>query len=467
LKLYAQSPTTAPASGTLRVSDDYIAVAASEEEVLSDSLQTMFLKVWLHLSLLLFPLGSMLIIYMCDPVQLLLGDKTWFILEDEHMHGTISALIQISILIIFYIFLMDLAGIYFTVTATLISANSHSAFYISTLTGVIIDVVAFVWMLFVLFYSIIYVIKSYVSQGMSLYQADRLAYTRVKKLLTSTVMAAVLSFFNHVHFIILAFIADPFHAGSMAMMFIAYFFIFYLVLRQFYNRIVLHSNKTPGTAAPQKLCNKCSVKLDKKLTSSTRGHKRILTASQSAYLMSSKRDSGCDCFISGPGFHIPFSVRVVVLSLVAVCPLLLLYVAVITTVFFSLPLTKTVEDSPSRLYSIYQGTGLVIVALLTYNILLRPASFSITKVTERLAKRLRLPEHTNYWNKLTDEEKCAKVVATLMEKHLNSELYNTFSSDNEDDSRDGSKSRGQGNTAEDVEDKSQDDSNLIIKQSTV
>lgn len=63
----------------------------------------------------------------------------------------------------------------------------------------------------------------------------------------------------------------------------------------------------------------------------------------------------------------------------------------------SLPMTKSIEDAPSRLYTLYQGTGLLIVSLLAYNILLNPASFSIPKTLERLAKRLHLPESINYW----------------------------------------------------------------------
>ena len=408
------------------MSDEYIAVAASEEEIASDSLQSVFLKVWLHFTLVLFPLGSLLVIYICDPVQLLLGDKTWFILEDEHVHGTIAALVQIAILLTFYIFFLDVAGIYFTLNGSL-SAQYHSAFYMSTITGVFIDVVAFLWVLFVISYSFVYVVRSYIRQRTSLYLADRLIYNKAKKFMTSTVLAAFLSFFNHVHFIILAFIADPFHAGSIGIMLIAVFFIMYFVFRQFYNRVVLHANKHPGNVAPHKLCQKCSVEFDKKLKElpNLLPLQRVVTRAESAYLLSEKAPKQCDCFVSGPGCHTPFSVRVVLLSLGTVAPFLLVYVGMIIVLFFNLPLTKTIEDSPSRLYSIYQGTGLIIVALLSYNILLRPSSFSIVKVTERLAKRLRLPDHTNYWNKLTDEEKTAKVIATLMERHFKTELYKT------------------------------------------
>ena len=448
------------------MSDDYIAVAASEEKVLSDSVQSMFVKVWLHLTLVVVPLGSLLIIYICDPVQLLLGDKTWSILEDEHVHGTIAAIIQIAILLIFYIFIMDLAGIYFTITTNTLTAENHSGFYMSTMTGVFIDVIAFAWVLFVLFYSIMYVIKSYINQGMSLYLADRLAYNKVKKFLTSTTLAAVLSFFNHIQYIIIAFMSDPFHAGTTAIIFIAFFFIFYFVFRQFYNRVVLHSNKHPGNVAPHKLCNQCIGKLEQKLNS-RKSRKIILSESESAYLQSEQADKKCDCFISGPGCHTPFSVRVVLLSLSTVCPFLLVYVGMIIVLFFSLPFTKTIEDSPSRLYSIYQGTGLLIVSLLTYNIVLRPANFSLVKVTERLAKRLQLPQHTNYWNKLTDEEKVAKVISTFMEKHLKVKLYETFSSNSDDESSERGGSSGRSEGVEELADKSHDIINLIVKESKV
>ncbi len=102
------------------------------------------------------------------------------------------------------------------------------------------------------------------------------------------------------------------------------------------------------------------------------------------------------------------------------------------------------------------------MALLSYNILLRPASFSIVKVTERLAKRLRLPDNTNYWNKLTDEEKFAKLVATLMEKHFQTDLYKTFPS--EEDIVDKTDMEEQ---ADSVEIKTQDVIALVAKQSSV
>lgn len=150
LKLYAQSATTGPFSATQHISDAYTAVAASWIEVSKDLLQSDFVKAWLHIILVLFPLSTWLVLYLCDPVQLLLGDKTWTMLEDEHAHSTLAAMIQIAVIFTTLVFIMDIIGIYFTVTSNLITYNVNTAFYLSTVTGLVIDVGAFVWVLIVL-----------------------------------------------------------------------------------------------------------------------------------------------------------------------------------------------------------------------------------------------------------------------------------------------------------------------------
>lgn len=447
MKLYAQSATTGPSSGTIRVSDSYVAVAASLDEILSDSLQSNFVKVWLHFTVVMFPLGTLLMLYLCEPAQLLLGDNTWSALEDEQAHGTVAALIQISVLITLYIFTLDIAGLYFTITSDFISFQSNSAFYLSTVTGVVIDLVAFVWVMFVLASCILFVVKEFLrKRRMMAEPRDQAASNSIQKLMTSVMVASLLCIVNHIHFVILAFISDPFHAGSMAILFITFVFTFFFIFRQFYNHFVLYSSKHPKLVGQRK-CAKCIAKLDPQHADVVRRTAEPMQE-QSRRRKKKGRDE-CDCFISGPGCHVPFSVHTVLLSLICVSPFVIVYLGTSSLLFFSLPITKSIEDSPSRLYSIYQGTGLIIVGLLTYSIILRPSGFSITKVMERLAKRLQLPEHTNYWNKLTDEEKCAKVVSTLMEAHLKNKLY--YAHELSDDDGDGDKYGGTGPKGEGVE----------------
>lgn len=404
-------------SPTQRITDSYLAIAISWQQVSADSLQTDFVKVWLHITVALFPFGTWLLLYLCDPIQLLLGDKTWTKLEDEHSHGTIAAMIQLSVVFTVYVFVLDIAGIYFTVTSTFITYDSNAAFYLSTVTGVIVDVGAFVWVVGVLVSSCHWDCRHFFERVRNREMCR--GSDRVKKLVSTITVAPVVCLANHIHYIMIAFISDPFHAGSIAIVYTIAFFLYFFMFRQFYNRVVLHSNKRPKIVPRMQVCPQCSAREKlwhpiHKITSTT--STVPLTPNENVKI----EDLKCDCFIPGPDCHTPFNMQVLIFGVVTVGPFVTLYLAVMIILFFSLPITKSIEDAPSRIYTIYQGTGLIIVALLTYNIVLHPSPFSISKTLERLAKRLRLPESTNYWNRLSDEEKFAKVIVTLLETHFRS-----------------------------------------------
>ena len=409
LKLYTQSSSTGPLAGTQAISDDYIAVGVSWVEVKEDTLQSDFVKVWLHLTVAIFPIVTMILLYLCDPIQVLLGDKTWTKLDDEHSHGTVAALIQIAVIFTVYVFVLDIAGVYYTVTSEYISYDANAAFYLSTVTGLVVDLVAFVWVMVVLATSCHFDCKNFWHRIRNKKECN--SSERVKKLMSTVTIAPILSFANHVHYIIIAFISDPFHAGSISIMYSVAFILFFFLFRQFYNRMVLHSNKRPKIVPRIKLCRKCLA--NEKFWNPSENQVSSLNRTGK-----SDPEVKCDCFIPGPNCHTPFNTQVLVWSLLLVGPLVMVYLGIVLVLFFSLPMTKSIEDAPSRLYTLYQGTGLIIVSLLAYNILLNPASFSIPKTLERLAKRLHLPENINYWNRLSDEEKCAKVIATLLEGHF-------------------------------------------------
>ena len=390
-------------------------MAASLEQVSRDTLQSDFVKVWLHMILIVFPLATWLVLYLCDPIQLLLGDKTWTKLEDEHSHGTVAALIEVGVVFTVYVFILDTIGIYFTITSDIISFDSNSAFYLSTVTGLLIDVGAFAWVIFVLASSCHWDFRNLWKQLKNKEIGTTCAgSSRIKKLMSTVIVAPMLSLANHLHYIFIAFISDPFHAGSIAIMYIISFLLLIFVFRQFYNRMVLHSNKSPKAVPRLDICAKCLAKenpWDKSLKKRERQASTVPLNRED----SDNSDEKCDCFIPGPTCHTPFNTQVLVLSLLTVGPLVIFYLSIMIILFFSLPITKSIEDSPSTIYTIYQGTGFFIVALLTYNIILNPAPFSINRTLERLAKRLHLPDTTNYWNRLSDEEKFSKIIVTLLE----------------------------------------------------
>ena len=140
LKLYSQTELVSTSANPLRISDLYLAVAASQEEIEADEFQGQFVRVWIHFVFVLFPIATVIIIYTCDPIQLLLGDKTWQKLRDETNHPRLAAIIQISIVFTMYVFVVDCFAFFFTLKSGIYSNPSHSAFYLTTLTGIYVDV---------------------------------------------------------------------------------------------------------------------------------------------------------------------------------------------------------------------------------------------------------------------------------------------------------------------------------------
>lgn len=367
----------------------------------------------------MFPILSLLLLYLCDPVQLLLGDKTWTKLEDEHTHGTLAAMIQISVVFTTLVFVLDLFGVYYTSTSDYLAYDSHAVFYVSTVTGLIVDVAAFVWVVFVIVSTCQCNCRRLI-RSMRNQDAELNNSARVKKLFSTVTIAPILCLSNHFHYIVIAFMADPFHAGSTLIVYILSFFLFFFIFKQFYNRVVLHSNKRPKIISRMELCPKCSVR--EKLWNPLSSRYQINEEADEGAGPINETENRCNCFIPGPNCHAPFNIQVVVLGILTVAPILVLYESIIIILFVTLPISKSIEDAPSRIYVTYQGTGLLIVALLTYNIVLNPTPFSIAKTIERLAKRLRLPENTNFWNRLSIEEKLAKVLVTLLETHFHNTL---------------------------------------------
>ena len=110
------------------------------------------------------------------------------------------------------------------------------------------------------------------------------------------------------------------------------------------------------------------------------------------------------------------------MGLIVVSPFVFVYEALIVILFTTLPIAKSLDDAPTRLYTIYQGTGILIVALLTYNIVLAPSPFSIVRTIDKLGKELKIPEKIGRkWVRFGDEEKAAFVIATLLKMNSGTE----------------------------------------------
>ena len=400
IKLYATTTSTFVTATPQRISDSYIAIAASLEEINADTLQSTFLKVWLHVFLVLFPIGTLLCLLLCDPIYILLGDKVWIKLEDESNHATVAALVQVSVLFTVLVFMLDIMAFVSTVTGDFLVYDKHAAFYLTTVTGMIVDTMAFIWVMFVLVKSCHWDCKNFWYRWKKRQPCNRGESEKIKKLMSTIMVAPVICFINHIHYIILALIADPFHAGGIIITYLVSFGLHYFLFRQFYNCIVFRSYRRKKEANEKRVF---ALRVSKANLFSDPNEpvRNSSTAKMFPKRIKVKR--------------VPFNTQTVVFGLMILAPLILLYEGIIIALFVSLPISKTIEDAPSRLYSIYQGTGILIVALLTYNILLAPRGFSISKAVDHVAKQIGLPGQIRSWNMLGDEEKFSNVVTTLLQ----------------------------------------------------
>ena len=414
MKLYAQSATTSLNAGTRGISDSYIAVASSLAEIQDDDLISNFTKVWLHLVLVLFPLLTWLMLYLCDPVNLLLGDKTWQKLGDESSHPVIAALIQISALFTFFVFILDWVALVQTVRGDFLAYDRNAAFYLSSATGILIDFGAFGWVVYVLLSSCQWDCKNYWKGRPN--HRKRECPERIKKLMYTIMVAPILCLSSHLYYIILAFISDPTHAGFVTYGYVITFFLFYFVFRQVYSRVVLRSNRRQEAWEKEKIAvNVATSQIDFSYRLAQIAKER---GDERAY-----RQTFTENGMEEPKLRkikprrrilrVPFDTQVVVRSLVLIGPIMVLYDIIFISLFLSLPVSKSLEAVPASIFSLF-GTGFAIVVLLTYSIVLNPSPFSLPKAAEKIGKDLRLPRRYVNWHKFTDEEKFATLVTYLL-----------------------------------------------------
>ena len=370
------SPQSAPA----RISRAYVAVATSREEVVTGKFQSRFVEIWLHFVILLTPILLALLIYMCDPIQSLFGNKTWQKLEDESSHPSIASFIMISIFFTIYVFIVDLIGIAYSVESELLSYKRDSIFYISVVTTLLIDGFAFLLVMIVLVISCLEEAKGLITKVVS--HKLRPGYSfQVYKILLVTMLAPVLCLANHIHFILIAFASDPFHAGSIWIAYIISLGFYFFMFRQFYARF------SPAILGR-----------DAKITPSKAEHCAADTSWKKDY------------------YRTRFSTHTVIVGLFTIAPLIAVFQALVIVLYINLPVSKTWEDAPSTLYSIYQGTGILIVMLLTYNILLNPSPFSLVKAVNKIGHEINIIEKLPNWDKFSNEEKFANIVLELHSK---------------------------------------------------
>ena len=368
--------------------------------------------MWLHIVLVLFPLLTWLMLYLCDPVNLLLGEKTWQKFDDESTHPVIAALIQVSALFVVFVFVLDWIALAQTVTGDFLAHDKNSTFYLSTVTGLLIDLGAFIW--------VVYVLARSCNLNTCLCNWDRGRHKKqecpekIKKLMSTIMVAPFLCLSNHLYYIILAFISDPIHAGFVVYAYGITFALFYFVFRQFYGRLVLRSNHRQAVWEKERLAvNVATSQVDLRYQLAQVAKEK---GDEEAYQMFTDNGVEPKPLRVKPKrriLRVPFNTQVVVCGLVLIGPVMVVYEAIIIMLFLSLPISKSLEAVPTSLFSLY-GTGFLIVILLTYSIVLNPSPFSLPKAAEKIGRDLRLPRRYPNWHKFTDEEKFACLVTYLM-----------------------------------------------------
>ena len=353
-------------------------------------------------------------LYLCDPVNLLLGDKTWQKLDDENTHPKIAALIQVSALFTIFVFVLDWIAFVQTITGNFLAHDKNAAFYLSSATGLLVDLGAFVWVMFVLLRSCRWECKNFWNYWESENHKKQKCPEKIKKLMSTIMLAPLLCLSNHLYYIILAFISDPIHAGFITYAYGISFFVFYFVFRQFYGRVVLRSNRRQQIWEKEKLAvNVATSQLDLRYRLSEVAKEKGDEEAYQMFMESGEAPKPVKVKPRRRILRVPFNTQVVVLGLVLIGPILVFYEFMIITLFLSLPISKSLEAVPTSLFSLY-GTGFIIVVLLTYSIVLNPSPFSFPKAAEKIGRDLRLPSRYVNWHKFTDEEKFATIVTYLL-----------------------------------------------------
>ena len=364
-----------------RLTTAYVGVAAKEADLIAGRYQSTFVELWLHLVLVMFPVSTALLLYMCDPIRSLLGDKTWQKLEDESSHPNIAALLQISVIIVVYVFALDWFGCAYTVNSRLIDYDRQYIFYASVVTILVVDTFAFVLVIVVLVMLLVRNTREVVEHVF--WKRVRPGnYESTYKIILVVLLAMVLCLSSHLVFIVVAFASDPIHAGSVWIGYLLSFFFFFFMLRRFYSVI------------------------DRRL----RKHAAKISNSKS------KDDKSGESDWRKPYFRVELNTKAILLGLISIVPALVLYESVMILLYTSLPISKTWNDAPSTLYNIFQGTGILIVILLTYNILLNPTPFSLVKTVDKIGHEIKIADSLPNWNKFSNEEKIANVVTALYSK---------------------------------------------------
>ena len=104
-----------------------------------------------------------------------------------------------------------------------------------------VDLAALFWVLFVFISSCHWNCRAILHGKL----CDNVTSTRIHNLFVSVTIAPLLCAANHLPYVILSYISDPYHAGSVSMGYFLSLLLYYFVFARVYSRVVLRTGSRP------------------------------------------------------------------------------------------------------------------------------------------------------------------------------------------------------------------------------
>ena len=205
----------------------------------------------------------------------------------------------------------------------------------------------------------------------------------------------ILCFASHAHYIIIAWITDPFYATSIGIYYGVCYIIHLLVFKQTYKGA--HYKK-------QDFVTLCFYPCF-----STRNKDKP------TYLYLSKRKDEEDTGKKQDGKSVVYNSKAMCTAL-TVSFITLLYQMLITVFFVFIPINNAIENTPSRLFIAIQSVGALLLGFIAYRMIVGKESLSIVigairNVVNRIPpKECKLYTKPTQWDALGNEEKFTEVL---------------------------------------------------------
>ena len=216
-------------------------------------------------------------------------------------------------------------------------------------------------------------------------------------------MVPLLCFASHAHYILIAWITDPFYATSVGIYYGICYIIHLLLFKRIFKEVYYLTNNRN-----KDLTNNRNKDL-------TNNHNEDLTNNHNKDL-TNNRYCKVRCVQSHPllwAFVAAVGVFFIVLS----------YQILITVFIVFLPINNAIENTPSRIFIAIQSAGALLLGFLAYQIIVGKESLSIIIGAIRKVIKMQPTFYTGSteWKMLENEEKFAKVLQHVFKTNVGSD----------------------------------------------